>query len=43
MRIIEEFTNKYKDLIAPKTSKIELGFPAEVDKIYFMLLQKKRY
>lgn len=41
MRIIEEFTNKYKDLIAPKTSKIELGFPAEVDKIYFYVTTKE--
>ncbi|MDV3574965.1 hypothetical protein CMU59_16865 [Elizabethkingia anophelis] len=41
MRIIEEFTNKYKDLIAPKTSKIELGFPAEVDKIYFYVATKE--
>nr|WP_199162226.1 WG repeat-containing protein [Elizabethkingia sp. ASV34] len=41
MRIIEEFTKKYKDLIAPKTSKIELGFPAEVDKIYFYVATKE--
>ncbi len=41
MRIIEEFTKKYKDLIAPKTSKIELGFPTEVDKIYFYVATKE--
>ena len=41
MRIIEEFTKKYQDLIAPKTSKIELGFPAEVDKIYFYVATKE--
>ncbi|MHC6198661.1 WG repeat-containing protein [Elizabethkingia miricola] len=41
MRIIEEFTKKYKDLIAPKISKIELGFPAEVDKIYFYVATKE--
>ncbi len=41
MRIIEEFTTKYKDILSPKTSKIELGFPAEVDKIYFYVSTKE--
>jgi hypothetical protein len=36
MRIIEEFTKKYKDLIAPKTSKIELGFQLKWTKSIFM-------
>ncbi len=41
MRIIDEFTTKYKDILSPKTSKIELGFPAEVDKIYFYVSTKE--